>query len=144
MSFPFEKPSDHSGASFFPVKDHLNDVALMVEPKSVQLDVPNTYQGRTTTRDEVRCDVTVFANASSLDQGLPTKIYKDTVIHNTALASTLKKVMGKVMTARLAKKQMSGGSGYVFEDLTDDENNKLASYWQKRSDTAASAPSFDD
>lgn len=140
---PFAKPSDYAGASFFKPAEHMTDLALLIEPKTIERNVPSTYQGTTRNRDEVIADITVFSNQSDLDGGTPAKVMKSAKITHGMLTSTAEKILGGAMVATVTKIPTKGGSGYVFRDVDAETEGKVGAYYTARSEAAANAPSFD-
>ena len=142
----FHKPSDYAGNSFFPAKDHLTDLAIMVEPVSIERNVPSTYKGSTRNRDEVLSDVTIFGNTESLSEGAPTKVYKNTKVVHGMLASTLEKFLGGATVARLEKIPTENGAGFVFRDVDDEIEKQVEKFYEAREAAAtealASVPEF--
>ena len=52
MSDRFAKPSDFRGSGYFKPKDYMGTaLALLIEPKRIDRNVPNTYKGKTRDRD---------------------------------------------------------------------------------------------
>lgn len=143
MTSPFKKPSDYAGNSFFKPAEHMTDLAVLLEPKTIEKNVPSTYQGTTRVRDEVIADITVFANQSALDNGTPTKIMKSCKVVHGMLTSTLEKILGGAMVATVTKTQTQNGSGYVFRDVDDATEGKVGAYYTARSEAVAAAPSFE-
>lgn len=144
MSTLFSKPSEFVGGTFFKPLDHMNDIALLIEPVRVDRDVPNNYQGRTTNRDEVTAHVTVFGSQGALDSGAPTAVMKNAKVVHGMLTSTLERIIGGAMVATITKTPTKNGSGYVFRDVTGEVEGKVATYFTARDQAAAAAPSFDD
>lgn len=140
---PFAKPSDYAGNSFFKPKEHQTDLAILVEPKTIEKNVPSTYNGTTRVRDEVIADITVFSNQGALDNGQPSKIMKSCKVVHGMLTSTLEKILGGAMVATVTTTQTQAGSGYVFRDVDDQTEAKVGAYYTARSAAAASAPSFE-
>ncbi|MEV1109913.1 hypothetical protein AB0I95_14820 [Micromonospora sp. NPDC049751] len=147
--FSFAKPSAFSGGTFFKVAEHMTDLALLVEPKRIQKGVSNTYQGKTTLRDEVTADVTIFANSEALETGVPTEVIKDAKFVHNMLTSTLEQVMGGAMVGILRRIPTKNGSGYVFRDVAPEVESQVGDYYQKRESAIADAlaspamPSFE-
>lgn len=139
----FAKPSDYAGASYFKPAEHMNDLALLIEPKTIDKDVASTYQNQTRVRDEVIADVTVFSNQSALESGEPTKVIKSTKVTHGMLTSTLAKILGGAMVATVTKTQTQAGSGYVFRDVDAAVEAQVGSYYTARSEAVAAAPSFE-
>ena len=138
----FAKPSDYAGASYFKPANHMNDLALLIEPKTIERNVPSTYAGQTRTRDEVISDVSVFSNQAALDSGVPTTILKSTKIVHGMLTSTVEKILGGAMVATLTKVQTQAGSGFVFRDVDAEVEGKVGAYFTARSEAIADAPAF--
>lgn len=143
----FAKPSDYAGASYFKPGDHQTALALLVEPKTIERGVPNTYAGQTKPRDEVIADISVFENQSALDSKTPTTVLKSTKVVHGMLTSTLEKILGGAMVATVTKIATKNGSGFVFRDVTSDIEAKVGEFYQGREaaveEALASAPSFD-
>lgn len=147
MGFTFAKPSEFAGGTFFKPAEHMNDLALMIEPKSIAKDRTHTYQGRSSVRDEVTADVTIFATEESLDKGTPTVI-KNAVFTHGMLTSTLERVgMGGVTVAVIRKVPTKAGSGYAFRDVDSATEGKVGNYYVNRekviTEALADVPDFD-
>lgn len=136
----FKKPSDFGGGSYFKPKEHGNDLALLVEPRSINKDVPNTYQGRTTMRDEAVCDITVFGTSEALDKGTPTLVMSGVKVVHGMLSSTCERTIGEAFVARVDRIQTQNGSGYVWRDVDPEVESKVGAYYEARN----TEPSFDD
>lgn len=139
MSSPFSKPSEFGGGSFFKPGDHMNDLAILVEPTRITKDVPNTYNGVTKNRDEATARVTVFANSESLETGVPTEVIEDAKFVHGMLTSTLEKIIGGAMVGVVRKIPTKAGSGYAFRDVEGDVEGKVASYFEAREKAVAEA-----
>ncbi|WP_432482553.1 hypothetical protein [Kineococcus esterisolvens] len=143
----FAKASDFTGGAFFKPADHMNDLALLIEPKRIEKGVPNTYQGQTRIRDEVYADIAVFATSESLDKGEPTETLKNAKVVHGMLTSTLEQAMGQAMVSIVRKIPTKGGSGYVFRDTDASTEAKVADYYTKREaaigEAMESVPDFD-
>jgi hypothetical protein len=145
-TFTFAKPSEFSGGTFFKPAEHMNDLAIMVEPKSVQKNVSSTYNNVTRVRDEVTADVTIFPTEESLDKGTPT-VVKNAVFTHGMLTSTLERVMGGVMVGVIRKVPTKAGSGYAFRDVDASTEGKVGNYYVNRekaiNEALADVPDFD-
>ena len=147
---PLAKPSEFTGGSFFKPGEHMNDLALLVEPKRIDRGVPNTYQGRSTLRDEVTADVTVFGTSESLEHGRPSAELKDVRVVHGMLTSTLERILGGAMVGVVRKIPTKSGSGYAFRDVEPDVEAAVAGYFERREQHVTEAlasgdmPSFDD
>lgn len=147
MTSPFARPSDLGGGAFFKPADHMNDLALLIEPKTIARDVPSTYQGATRQRDEVLSDITVFANQGNLDSGTPSEILKSVKVTHGMLTSTLEKILGEATVAVIRKIPTQAGAGFAFRDPSVEDEAKVVTYYEAReaaiTEAVASAPSFD-
>lgn len=143
----FAKASDLGGGSYFKPADHMTDLALLVEPKRIDKDVPSTYNGQTRKRDEVTADITVFKTQESLDRGEPSEVLKSVKVVHGMLTSSLEKVMGGAMLGIVRKIPTQAGAGYAFRDVEADAEAKVGTFYAKREQAAAEAvaeaPSFD-
>lgn len=139
----FARPSDYAGNSYFKPADHMNDLAILIEPKTIERGVPSTYNNQTRIRDEVIADVAVFANQAALESGEPTSIIKSTKFVHGMLTSTLEKILGGAMVATITKVNTQNGSGYVFRDVDSATEERVGKYYTARSEAIAAAPSFD-
>ena len=143
MALNIVHPSAYAGGSVFKSKDHLNDVAFLIEPKSVQKQVPNTYQGKTSYRDEVTCDIAVFRTLESLEKGEPSEILKSVRTVHPMLSDTLVKVLAagpdNAVAVRLDKVTTQNGSGFVFRDLDATKAGLVSAYADKREAAVAAA-----
>jgi hypothetical protein len=141
---PFAKPSDYAGASYFDPKKHMTALALLIEPKTIEKNVPSTYANQTRVRDEVIADITVFENQAALDSGQPTTILKSTKIVHSMLTSTVEKILGGAMVGVVTKIPTQNGSGYVFRDVDSATEAAVGTYYSARSAAIAAAPSFEN
>ncbi|MDH6462035.1 hypothetical protein M2302_002210 [Micromonospora sp. A200] len=143
----FSKPSDFAGGSIFKPGEHMNDLALLVEPKKVQKAVPHTYNGVTKTRDEVTADVTVFGNSEALEKGEPTKVLKGVRLVHFMLADTAEKAIGGAFVGVVRKVPTQAGSGYAFRDVDATTEGQVGNYYTNReaaiNAALADVPSFD-
>lgn len=141
MALNFVTPSAYAGGSIFKPADHMQDLALLIEPKSVAHDQPNTYQGKTTYRTEVTSDITVFKNSEALEKGQP-EILKSVRVVHPMLTDTLEKILAtgpnNAAVSILAKVPTKNGSGYVFRDVPGDRL-ELVIKWSADQDAAIAA-----
>lgn len=140
----FAKPSDYAGASYFAPKEYQTALALLIEPKTIERNVPSTYNNQVRNRDEVIADISVFDNQADLEAGKPSKILKSTKVVHGMLTSTLEKILGGAMVGIVTTTATKSGSGYVFRDVDSATEAAVGSYFSARSEAAAAAPSFDD
>lgn len=149
MSFSFTKPSAIAGGTYFKPIDHMNDLALLIEPTAIVKGIENTYNGKTTLRDEVTADVTVFATSESLDNGEPSTVIKGARVVHAMLTSSLERVMGGAMVAVIRKVPTKSGSGYAFRDVDWSVEAVVGAYFERRENAVSEAlssgamPSFD-
>lgn len=147
MSFPFSKPSDFQGGAFFKPAEHMNDLALLIEPKKIDRDVRSEYQGNERIRDEVTADVTVFGTQESIDTKTPTATMNGVRVTHGMLTGTLERILGGATVAVVRKVPTKRGSGYAFRDVENQANiAKIGEFYTEReaniAEAAASAPAF--
>lgn len=144
----FAKPSDYRGGSFFKPKEHFTTLALLIEPKDIEKGVPNEYRGKTTLRDEVLADITVFRNQGEIDRGEPSEVMKSAKVVHGMLTSTLEKILGGAMVATVTEIETQNGSGYVFRDVDSETEAAVGAYYDKREAAIEEAlndvPDFED
>lgn len=135
------------GSAYFKPEEFKGAVALLIEPKSVQRDVPNTYAGQTKNRDEVTADVTSFASESDLAAGKGVE-FKDMTITHGGITNRLSRVIGEAVVGKLGKKQFekSPAPAWVIDDIEDATYEKVESYYEAREAAVKAAladvPSF--
>lgn len=136
------------GSSFFKPAEFESAVALLIEPKSVQRDVPNTYAGQTKNRDEVTADVTVFASQSDLDNGNGVE-HKDMTFTHPGITNRLSRAVGEAVVGKMGKKQFekAPAPAWVVDDVDDPTFDKVSDYYEKREEAVKAAlddaPGFD-
>jgi hypothetical protein len=146
---PFAKPSEFAGGTFFKPAEHMTDIALLIEPKKIDRGVPNTYNGKTTMRDEVTADITVFATSEALDTGTPTEVMKSAKVVHTMLTSTLERLIDNAMVAVVRRVPTRSGSGFAFRDVEPAIESAVSAFYEQREAAVAAAlssgnmPSFD-
>lgn len=147
MTSPFTKPSDLGGSGFFKPAEHMTALALLVEPKTIEKNVPNTHNGQTRNRDEVLADISVFENQAALDSGQPTSIFQKVKVTHGMLTRDLEKILGGAMVGTVTKIQTKAGAGYVFRDVDSTVEGIVGNYYTNREAAVAealdNAPSFD-
>lgn len=132
--------------SYFKTKEYMNAIALIVEPKSIERDVPNEFRGEHRTRDEVLADITVFGTEESLTKGDPTEVLNNTIVTPGSLTREMGSAIGAVLLCNI--RPAPNGTGYALSHITSGkEFDAAVSYYTGRekatADAAASAPSFD-
>lgn len=144
-----KRSSEIQGGSYFKPETHKDAVAILVEPKSVQRDVPNTYKGVTKNRDEVQGDVTLFLSEADLAAGKGVEVKATTFTH-PGITNRLSRALGEAVVGRLGKKQFDNAPApaWVIEDVADEAFDKVAAYYEAREAAVKaavdSAPGFDD
>ncbi|MEU7570349.1 hypothetical protein [Micromonospora sp. NPDC049240] len=140
MTFTFAKPS---AGEFFKPAEHMNDLALLIEPKSIRKNVPHTYQGVSSVRDELTADITVFRTEESLDKAQPSRVIKGATIAHKYLVADLEAAIGQVFLGVVTKKPFkNGGSGFVWKSVDPSTEAKAANYFTNRE--AAISAALDD
>lgn len=143
----FAKPSEFGGGTFFKPAEHMNDIALLVEPVRIDKNVHNEYQGRVSTRDEVAARITVFATEESLDKGEPTEVLENAKVVHGMLTSTLERVVGGAIVAVVRRIPTKAGSGYAFRDVDANVEAGVGVYFDAReakvAEALADVPDFD-
>jgi hypothetical protein len=141
----FGKVSDHVTSGFFKPAEHMTNLALLVEPKSIARNVQSEYNGQIRTRDEVVADISIFANQADIDNKKPSQVLKSVKIVHALLTKDVEHFLPDgAICVRLKKVSTKGGSAYAFEDISDATLLDAAkAYYDARSEAAAAAPSFD-
>lgn len=137
----FTKPSSVAGGSYFKPKEHESAIAILIEPKSIQKDVPNTYKGITSNRDEVTARITVFNDQAALSNGTPSAEFDSAKITHGMLARAAERVIGGAMVARLEMIETQRGAGWAFQDVDGEVEAKAGEYYTKREEALAAAVS---
>lgn len=143
----FAKPSEFGGGAFFKPADHMNDLAILIEPKRIDKGVQSTYNNQTRLRDEVTADITIFGTEESLAKGEPTRVIKSGKVVHGMLTSTLERIIDGAMVAIVRKIPTQAGQGYVFRDVDPAVEAKVGDYYTKRNAEVeanlADVPDFD-
>ncbi|ROR95532.1 hypothetical protein EDD28_0088 [Salana multivorans] len=130
------------GGGFFKPADHTNDLAILVEPKSIKRDQKNEYNGQITYRDELTADVTVFPNSSSLKPNGKPEVYQNMVIASKVLVSTIEHLVGTGDAVIQTVGKPRGKNYYDWLDPEPDAQQAVLAYYESRE--AASAGVEDD
>lgn len=144
------------GGTFLKPANHMNDVAILFEPKSIRKNVKSVYKGKERLRDEVKADVTFFRTLADLEDGKATSVEKGMVIAYAMVCSTLEAVLpgtpaggadGGQIVGVLREIDTKNGSGYVIRDVDEETFDLVVAYYEKREAgieaAVADAPSFD-
>src|SRR5687768_2262206 len=126
-----KRSSEIQGGSYFKPADYQNAVALLIEPKSVQRDVPNTYAGQTKNRDEVTADLTAFMSAGDLAAGKGVEVKGLTFTH-PGLVNRLSRAIDEAVVGRMGKKQFdkSPAPAWVIDDVDDATFDKVSEFYE--------------
>lgn len=126
------------GAPYFQPKDHLSDLALLIEPLSFRYDVPNENG----PRSEVVAQVTVFRSQAQLDKGEPHEVKTWTFTQKVicrdliALAVEAKKngddSPGLIATLGIWKVPNSTSKAYVLKTPQDEDYEKAEAFYAQR------------
>lgn len=135
------------GSAYFKPAEFDKAVALLVEPKSVQRDVPNTYAGVTKNRDEVTCDITVFQTAADLESGNGVE-HKGMTVTHPGITNRLSRAIDEAVVGRMGKKQFekAPAPAWVIDDVDDATFDKVSEFYEAREAAVKAAldavPSF--
>lgn len=140
------KPGSLGGGGFFKPAEHANDVAIVVEPKTLQRDVPDTYQGVTKLVNVMVADVFFFPSLESLENGTPDVVLGMTIKHK-GVTNKLEHAVGTGdgVPGRVEKSNPPGGgaSFWNFVKLGDASMALVEKWYEAREAAAADAPPFD-
>lgn len=142
--------SSFAGGAIVKPAEHMLDLAILVEPKSIARQVPSTYQGVTRYRDEVTADVTFFKTSESLDKREPSEVVKGARFVHGMLTDFLDKVLAsgpdKAVVVVIIKTPTKGGAGYAFRPASDEATAAVSAYANAREAAleaaVADAPDF--
>ena len=135
------------GSAYFKPAEFADAVALLIEPKSVQRDVPNTYAGVTKNRDEVTADVTAFQTAADLASGNGVVFPAMTFTH-PGITNRLSRALDEAVVGKMGKKQFekAPAPAWVVDDVDDATFDKVSEFYDAREEAVkaalASVPSF--
>lgn len=146
----FEVDDIAAGGAFFKPKEHADAVAILVEPKSFQTQVPSPYG----PKDRVVADVTVFADQDALGNGVPTTVLQGARIDTSvdgALTRDIRDRLGKSLILKLDQvpsKTPGGHPAWVWRNTDGATKAAVVAYGEAREAAIqaamADAPSFDD
>lgn len=153
----FVKPSSVAGSGeFLKGAEHVNDVAILFEPKSIRKDVKHKHNNVEKVRDELKADVTFFRTMADLQDGKPSKVAKGMVITYGMVIGTLEAALpgtpdggeaGGQVVGVLRKIPTANGSGYVIRDAEEEVFDAVVEYYDRRegaiAEAVADAPDFD-
>lgn len=135
MTSPFAKRI--SGGDYLKAADHVNDLAIILEPKKVLKDQPHEIDGIKGIRDVAIADVTCFRNSEDVESGVPSLILKDVQITNQILVADVERNdwLGKVALVTIEKAKRA----FVYRDVVfpGAEAAAIAFYDKRNADIAA-------
>lgn len=85
----FAKPIASSG--FFKPADHVNDLAILLEPKKVLKDQPHNYDGIESIRDIAIADMAIFKNSADIENASPSEVLTGVQITNQVLVADIER-----------------------------------------------------
>lgn len=146
------------GGNYFKPEEFKTATALLIEPKSLQRDVPNEYAGQVKNRDEVTADVTVFQSQADLDNGKGVE-FKGMTITHSGIVNKIGTEIGDAVVGRMGKKKFpkSPAPAWVIDPddkpetvegtpIDDETFDKVVAYYEAREAAIAAAladvPSF--
>lgn len=133
------KASDFvGGGGFFNTKEHLSDLALLIEPKSIRKDVPNEYNGKTSLRDELKADISVFKNQADIDAKKPSEVLKGVTVTGVLVTRDLEPLIGGGTIVTLDKTQQGA---YCMRPPQPADEAAAEAYYDARN---SAAEAFDD
>lgn len=144
------------GAPFFKPADHVNDAALIIEPRTIRKNVrtgDKNDDGSDKLRDEVVALVIAFKNETSALEGRPFQNGLQTFT-NSVLVKDLERFgigTGDAVIVKLRQWQIpnSRNKAWVFneDDVPDDVRVAVTAFYEKRESEVAKAiedaPDFD-
>lgn len=135
-----------NGGGWIKPAEHLDDVAILVEVKSFDVQRP-TPNG---PKDSVLADVTYFADEASLAAGEPTEVAKGQRIEQTILARDLQSVVGGAVIVTLDQvqpKKAGQRPAWVWRAAPAPVQKQVVAYAEKREAEVEAAlgevPDFD-
>lgn len=147
-----KRAAEVSSATFFKPEQHANAAAILFMPKSMKKDVPNTYQGKTTNRDEVTCEIYVWSSNDQVDgKAEPTHLKSAIVVHG-ALTSVLGPMLSEtdpaiVGVVRKVPPQSGGNPYWAIKTGDKVAENAAVAFFEKlvaaKEAAVASMPTFD-
>lgn len=130
---------------FFEPKNHVNDLILVVEGKSILHDQPHEYQGKRTTRSVATADIYCFRNSADIEAQEPSLILKDAQVTAQILATDLVRNGWMEGEAGLATIRRPGQAFVYRDDFTPEaEAAAVAWYEAREAERAAAADDMPD
>lgn len=77
------------GGTYFNAKEHLGDLAIVIEAKAIKRDQPHEYEGTKSTRDVAVADISCFVSQADVDARKPSVVLKDAQITAQVLVADI-------------------------------------------------------
>lgn len=145
MTSPFAKRAAGGGV-FFDAKNHMNDLALLIEPVRILKDQPHEYEGVKSTRSVAVVNIAVFANSEAIETQTPSEILENAQITSSILVQDIETNgwIGEAACQVIRK----GGRAYVWRDPEPEHEKAVEAYYLAREAEVAAnlteVPSFGD
>lgn len=124
-----------AGGDFFKPKDHLHDLAIVLEPKKILRDQPHEYEGKKTTRDIAICDMAFFRNSQDVQTATPSLVKEGVQITSQILVADVERNdwMGKIACVVIRKPKQA----YVYRpNEVAPDARAAAAQWIKNREAA--------
>ena len=132
MSSPFKKSSSTGGGGFFEAKNHLHDLAIVIEAKKILRDQPHEYEGIKSTRDVAVADIACFRNSQDVETATPSVVMKDAQITNAVLVKNVdeEEWVGVAAITQVIKPKRA----FIFESkgITPEAEAAAAKWYEQR------------
>ncbi|MFC4336005.1 hypothetical protein [Salininema proteolyticum] len=137
--------SEVASSGYFKPAEHSGVAALLVEPTSVERDVPNEYQGVVTNRDEVTADISVFATAADAEAKRPSTVLRSVKVTHARLTPPASRAVAGAFIATVGQKPNE--KGYVWLPVDAPVERAVTEYYEARpaeADPVTPAPASAD
>lgn len=135
-----------SNGGWFKPEAHKDAVAILIEVRDWQAQVPGNYG----PKDTAFCDITIFDTQSELDEGKPSSVNENTRVEATVLARDLKPLVGGACVVTLDQvpvKKAGANPAWVWVKASGAVVEKVVAYANARDAAVeaalADAPDFD-
>ena len=126
---PFKKPTS-TGGEFFSPKNHVGDLAIILEPKKVLKDQPFDDNGTPGTRDVAIADIACFRDHGDVEKGEPSVILKGAKITQSILVGDIEENGWVDEVALVVIRQPK--RAYVYRSVEDEAAEAAAGEWYSR------------
>jgi hypothetical protein len=126
-----------SGGSFFKGEDYQNAVALLIEPKRLDPQVPTNYG----PKDTIVADITAFGSVDQIDSDEGT-LSKDVKIQALDLVRKLSHLVGSATVATVEKLEKSSklpNGAWVWRAVDAEVRGKVVAHAERREAAEAEA-----